>query len=205
MSTRKRLYLAFITLSITLVVAIGIVVGVYAALNQSVANDFTIMYEARNVSARISAYRYTAETARVNFTTESGERYIVFDPQDSSEIKTLSTTDVELTSSDRYIVMVYKFENTASAGGRTMTVTLSADNMNSTNMNRWFLCSSNDNVGYQTIKNTGFSSYNAITPKTFSVQPQSAMYYYQLIEVADITKSAEITDNNEIGFLLSTN
>ena len=234
MTTKKKLIIAITSLSVALLAVIGIVIGVLAARNQAVSNNFSVTYEANNVSATVGAKFKIGESGEDQFFTGgntyydssdeynpigqySAQRFVPADGENNDVTLAMpkdqnnDPINIELSVENQYVIFTYYFTNNASIGGRYLTVELDRAIVpdNSTNLNLYYFPSNYGAETYEKIVNLDsstykFTSYSALTHKTMYVAPGQTMYMYFIAEIDDLTVSTGTINSNQYSFVLGT-
>ena len=214
MTTRKKLIISMVTLSVAIVAALGITFGVLAAQNQAVTNQFSVSYTANNVSATVGIKYAVAGGEDVYFsggnayydeTNSLGQNSaITFVPTTSESTGNLTTSNAELTSTNSYVIYTYYFKNNASNGGKYLTATITDDLVTTTNMTTKYFPSTRATETYSNINTNGYDSYENIPQKTMYIEPGDTMYFYLLVEISDLTVDASLARNNSGNWALAT-
>ena len=206
MNTRKKLIITFITLGVAIVAVLGVTFGVLAAQRQSVANQFSVNFVADNVSADIQAYYIPKNGETVYFTHTVNNiptSSITIVPETNEARYTLVAPNVTLTPECNSVKAVFKFTNTASAGGRSVAVNFVQNNSDMENVIVRYWFSKRGNL-VNTVEYVGIY-YEEATSYVAYIEPGETIYYYMLIEIVDLTINASfIADDNDLIFAFAT-
>lgn len=121
MTTKKKLAISISTLCVAILAVVGISVGVWAARNASINNPINVGYTSHEVAATVTAtYQRETDEAPTAFQTEEGETSITFTGEETEGDATaafaaVDASNLELSSTNRYIVFTYTFQNNGDA------------------------------------------------------------------------------------------
>ncbi len=98
---KKKIFWIASSLALVLVIAATSVALTIAALSASVNSTFQISYTAKNVYAKVLGTYFISNhegpfDSGTNFATESGEKYIVFNKEDSESEKGFKSVNIDL-------------------------------------------------------------------------------------------------------------
>ena len=207
MTTKKKMIISMVTLGIAIVAIIAIVIGVLAASNQSVANMFSVSYVANNVNATIAGSYTTQAGVTTNYVP------VTFNPEDSETNGELTISNgspsAVIDEFNTYILFKYSFTNNNSQGGRYLKVTLNRDQFDgeNSNLNKHYFISTSGDENYDKVTTYGVSDFSYIEndtddvthpgfgldPKDIYVEPQQTIYYYIVVEIADLTINVDFS------------
>lgn len=180
MSTKKKIIISISAISVVAILAIIAVVAVFAATSANVTSNIRVSYEAKEVSATVSANYHVANGTKTAMTVDgqaSSNNSITFTGRENDGAATgslIPQEDIKITKANNYVVFEYKFVNLSADYG--MKVVLSSQPT-----------ATNVNVKYATsTETTGITDYSNITEGSLGeivVAEGSATYIYILVEI----------------------
>lgn len=124
MSSSKKMTIAVICLAVALFLALGAMIGVFAAGNQTVGSNFKVSYTATNVAATVSA-KYQLNDADDQPTGNATEMNSVsFTAAEESTTKNVdNASQINLALATPSVTFTYTFKNNSTSVPFTVTLT----------------------------------------------------------------------------------
>lgn len=216
----KKKKMAFSIFIVTLFVAIlsTSLVLVYSANNQVVKSTMNVTYTADHVGATVSAtFQKAGTTSATSLTTTGaggGATSISFAITESTTTRSLSwSSNIEIDSSDPYVLFTYKFHNNATTGADPYYVNLT----NGSTGSAFDVYYYKDTAGYtpasglsskvSTITSANYTTFASMKTGlgNVSVAAQGDTYLYILVEIksSSLDANAYYTNSNNIAFTLT--
>lgn len=214
----KKLIATVASLCLVVVAVVAAVVGVLAAANQTVKGTLSVQYQANDVSAVVTLSKKAEGATPDEYSATDSHTFAKTDAQSS---ETLTIAQETLTSSVKYVVYKFTFQNTNTSYAMTVTPTYTAtETSGKTDLNvtvRYQLLDDGattaatlPNYGSgETVTNTANLGTAMTSLAAFDVAQSSTRILYVVVAITDINADAQYllaattADGNTLSFALA--